>query len=702
MSPEFRRLTSGPNEILFVRLANTVEVLHWGAALGSNEDLSNHWLGDFSHANDSDISGPFGIWRESSRGQTGRPALQAHRIGLDFSAKFSITEFSGNAEKVVVLGRDELTQLEIRTTFEAVGFGLFRVSQSIRNLAQGKVFVNDLDTFMPLPSRAVESMDFSGKWGKERQPQRREIQFGLWLREGREGRPGFDHSIIQVAMTRNANFQTGEVWSLGIEFSGNPRYGIEKNPSGAAAMLAGTVLLPGEVILEQGEVYEAPSIIAGYSPHGFDGITSAHHEWLRARADHPTKLKPRPLTLNVWEAVYFDHSRSRLDELTELAAEIGVERLVLDDGWFGSRRDDTKGLGDWVVSPEAWPEGLSPFIEKVNSLGMEFGLWFEGEMVNPDSDLYRSHPDWILKVGDRIPPEGRNQQVLDFSNDEVFEFIYNSVSQILENHNIAYIKWDHNRILVDPAHKNKASVLTQTKAIYRMFDSLRERFPGLEIESCSSGGARVDLGMAQHAQRFWTSDMTEAMERQQIQRYTQMAIPPEMLGTHISSFTSHQTARSLHLNIRALTAMFGHAGIEWDVTQATAEEIAQLKIWASYYKANRDLLHSGRLVRYPQPDDALFITGVVAHDKSRAILAYIAEGTIDASNAPSFVIPDLDPDRKYEVKAAFPTGIPNHAKRLPAWTQGVTMSGQALERVGLVAPLIAPESGFVVEITALD
>lgn len=699
MTPKFLSLTSGDNELVLANHSGSVQVVHWGSRLSSNEPFDPNWLADVKAENDSDITGPFGIWRENSRGHTGRPALIAHRAGLDFSPKFAIVEFTKSGDNISVVGEDETAQLEIRTEFTTVGQGLFRVAQTITNRGAADLVVNDFDCWLPLPARAVESMDFGGKWGKERQPQRRDIQFGIWLREGREGRPGFDHSVAQLAMTKNATFQGGEVWALGIEFSGNPRYGIEKNPTGATAMMAGTLLLPGEVILGQGESFDAPTVLAGYSADGLDGLTSVYHEWIRARADHPTKIRPRPLTLNVWEAVYFDHRREKLDQLAEIAAEIGVERLVLDDGWFGARRDDKRGLGDWYVSEEAWPEGLSPFIEKVNSLGMEFGLWFEGEMVNPDSDLYRAHPDWILHVGDRVPPEGRNQQVLDFTNQEAFDYIFESVSQVLQDHNITYIKWDHNRILVDPAHQNRPSVITQTNAIYRMFDMLRERFPGLEIESCSSGGGRIDLGMVQHAQRFWTSDMTEALERQQIQRYTQMIIPPEMLGTHISSFTSHQTARSLHLNFRAITAMFGHAGIEWDVTQATAEERAQLRQWADYYKANREFLHSGRYVRLPQPDDALFISGVVAHDKSRALLAYIAERLIDASSAPSFVIPGLEPGRNYHVKAAFPTGVPHHAKLQP-WMEGVKISGAALAKLGLTAPLIAPESGFIIEITA--
>ena len=699
---DFLRIYSGQAEIILSLKENVPAIIHWGAKLASADD---RMLEQITHSgvahNDSDIVGPFGIWRENARGHTGKPALQSHRSGRDFSPKFEVASCKQDASSIEIIGRDKQASLSIKTKIEAIGHGLFRYTNSVTNEAEGKVFVNDLDSWLPLPDRAKESMDFTGRWARERQPQRRRIQFGTWLREGREGRPGFDHSVIQIAMTENADFQNGEIWSLGLEFSGNPRYGIEKQPTGRSSMMAGPVLLPGEVQLDKGEVFEAPSVIASYSAQGLDGISSNHHEWMRSRENHPTKIRPRPLTLNVWEAVYFDHSRVRLDELAEIASEIGVERLVLDDGWFGSRRDDTKGLGDWQVSSEAWPEGLNPFIEKVHALGMEFGLWFEGEMVNPDSDLYRAHPDWILRVGDRVPPEGRNQQVLDFTNPEAFEYILESVSAVLSESKIDYIKWDHNRILVDPAHKGLPSVLTQTAAIYRMFDTLKERFPGLEIESCSSGGGRIDLGMVQHADRFWTSDCTEAMERQQIQRYSQMAIPPELLGTHISSETSHQTARKLSLNIRGITALFGHAGIEWDISQASSEERQVLATWVDYYKRNRDLLHSGRLVRFEQTEPGLFISGVISHDKQLGILAYVAEQTLEGSNAPRFVIPGLESEKIYSIRAAYPSGKPLHSKMLPDWMDGAQVSGSVLSEVGLLAPVLAPEYGFIIELKAI-
>lgn len=704
--PPYVQLDSGSSAMVIGTASGTPEIVHWGSQLGDdlNEAAIRGLFSDSIAHNDSDIVSARGVWRENARGHLGRPTLVAHRSGLDFSPLFELQELDQDGNQLTLVSADAHAGIAVMALFEALGHGLFRVSYSVENRGSTPLTVNDFDVWLPLPDRAVESMDFTGRWAKERQPQRRDIQFGVWMREGREGRPGFDHTIAQLALTRNANFQTGEVWSTGVEFSANPRYGLEMQPTGKKSMVAGMVLLPGEVILSPGATHHAAPVIAGYSKFGLDGLTSNHHEWIRSRSNHPTKAKPRPLTLNVWEAVYFNHNFDKLSELADVASAVGVERMVLDDGWFGSRRDDRSGLGDWTVSEEVWPEGLTPLIDKVTSLGMEFGLWFEGEMVNPDSDLYRAHPDWILKVGDRVPPEGRHQQVLDFTNEEAFAFILESVSAVLGAHKISYIKWDHNRALVDPAHEDRPSVVTQTRAIYRMFDELKSRFPGLEIESCSSGGARIDLGMVQHADRFWTSDCNEAKERQDIQRYTQMVIPPEMLGTHVGPTMSHQTGRVLSLNFRALTALFGHAGIEWDITEATAEERRTLTEWATYYKANRELLHSGKVVRVDQPDPAISLYGVVAHDHSHALFAYFALDTLAGSTAPRFTIPGLEAGRTYRVRAAFPTGVPPHAhNEMPGWVnEEVTlMTGAVLESIGLLAPVIAPESGFVIECEAV-
>ena len=505
-----------------------------------------------------------------------------------------------------------------------------------------------------------------------------------------------------MALTKGADYQQGEVWSVGLLWSGNSRHLIERQPTGRTNIAAGELLLPGEMILQPGESYSVPTVAAAFSAEGIDGITDRHYRWLRSRGSHPTNVRPRPLTLNVWEAVYFEHNLPKLTQLADVAKSVGVERFVLDDGWFGSRRNDHSGLGDWVVAPEVWPNGLAPLAEMLEARGLEFGLWFEGEMIQVDSDLYREHPDWVLHIGDRLPPEGRLQQVLDLTHPGAYSHVLEQVSSVLSSCKISYIKWDHNRTLVEPGHLGRAAVHNQTLAIYRMFDELKTRFPGLEIESCASGGGRIDLGMVQHADRFWTSDCNDALERQYIQRYTQTVIPPELLGSHVGPTTSHTTHRTHSLSFRAITALFGHAGIEWDITQCSDEEIAQLTEWASYYKANRSLLHGGKMIRVEQPNENAFVHGVVAHDKSKAIYAYVAVRSTGGSMPNSLRLLGLEPDAQYRVQLVTPAGEPVYiGRKLPTWFDGVTLTGAALANVGLKTPVIAPEQAFLVEAVRL-
>lgn len=674
----------------------TPQVLHWGEDLGDSEDqLALASIEPTAHA-ELDAHQFHGIWRENARGNTARPALLGHRHGRDFSQKFQLIKVEQTNTSILAISKDEAAGLEVSIEFEFVGSGVLEIKQTVNNTGSEDFEVQALEVILPLPDKAAESLDFTGRWVKERQPQRREIQSGLWVREVREGRSSHDYTIVQLAMTKGANYQSGNVWALGLGFSGNSRHTVEQAQSGRKFISAGELLLPGEIILGAGQAHHAPSVYAIYSNSGMDGVSARSFSWLRARSQHPTS--PRPLTLNVWEAVYFNHNLEKLEQLADVAKEIGVERFVLDDGWFGSRRSDNAGLGDWEVSKDVWPQGLSPLIKKVKDSGMQFGLWFEGEMVNPDSDLYRSHPDWILRSGDRVPLEGRRQLVLDLTNPEAYKFILESVDKILSEYEIDYIKWDHNRFLLEPASLGKPAVHKQTLAIYSLFSELKKRHPGLEIESCASGGGRIDLGMAQIVDRFWTSDCNDALERQYIQRYSQIAIPPELLGSHIGPTQSHTTGRVHSLSFRAITALFGHAGLEWDITQTTAEEKKLLKGFSDYYKNNRALLHSGRLVR-SETDESSFVHGVISKDQKQAIFAYVTLSAASSSRPNAIFIPGLDPAKKYQVRAVFPAGEPTFIQRTQvAWMDGVKLTGAALASVGLRAPILNPENAMLIEI----
>ena len=681
-----------------------VQVLYFGSDLGDISQFDEYLLATTEPTAHSEGDQPeqTGIWREAARSGTGAPAISGHRNGEDFSPLFSMKDFRATETSLVVTGLDEVAELEIETTFEFAAAGVLLTATKVTNLGSGDYVLNELANYLPLPDRANESLDFSGRWVKERQPVRRQIEPGVISREVREGRSSHDYTILQMAMTAGASFRHGEIWAMGLMFSGNSKHTIEQLQSGRKSISAGELLMPGEVILAGGQSHQGASVAVYYSEQGIDGLTDRSYRWLRQRANHPTKIRPRPLTLNVWEAVYFDHDLTRLTELAKVAKQIGVERFVLDDGWFGSRRDDTKGLGDWTVSDAVWPNGLQPLIDVVKENGMEFGLWFEGEMVNPDSDLYREHPDWILSAGGRVPPTGRGQLVLDLTIPDCYQHIFGQVDQILSDYEISYIKWDHNRPLVEPGSAGRAAAHAQTEAIYRMFRELKQNHPGLEIESCASGGGRIDLGMAHIADRFWVSDCNDALERQYIQRYTQIAIPPEMLGSHIGPTESHTTGRVHTLSFRAITALFGHAGLEWDITKTTDQEREHLKNWVSYYKQNRELLHSGQMVRVETNDLTSFVHGVVSTDKRQAIFAYVTLAAQSASRPNAILIDGLDPDQEYLVKAVFPAGKPVFIERTSAkWLDGVRLSGKALAQIGLRPPTMFPENALLIEIEAI-
>jgi alpha-galactosidase len=411
--------------------------------------------------------------------------------------------------------------------------------------------------------------------------------------------------------------------------------------------------------------------------------------------------------LNTWEAVYFDHDAQRLRALADAAAAVGVERFVLDDGWFGSRRDDTKGLGDWTVSPDAHPEGLGPLIEHVRSLGMEFGIWVEPEMVNPDSDLFRGHPDWALATPDYDPVLGRHQLVLDLGRPEAFDHVLGQLDRLLGEHEIAFVKWDMNRPHVQGSGaRGTAGTHEQTQALYRLLDELRSRHPGVEFESCASGGGRVDLEILQRAERVWVSDCNDPVERQLIQRGWSMLIPPEVMGAHIGPPAAHTTGRRTSLAFRGATALFGHLGVEWDLLRADEEDRAALAAIIDVHQRFRSLLHGGDTVRFDlasngtAPDAVAH--GVYAPTRDEALVSYVQLGTGASLVPPRWRLPGLDPERTYRVEhVPLPGGVWGLVHRQPTWmVDPAEVTGAELAVVGLQPPSLLPQMAVLVHLTA--
>ena len=689
-------------------------VLHWGA------DLPDAAIADLALAtsrpvphNALDAPWSLSVLPTSGTGWLGTPGYAAHRAGGRTAPRWVATTREGDGALEVRATASDVG-VEVVLSYRLDEHGVLAVESSLTNTSQDEtpLDVGALRAVLPLPARADEVLDLTGRWCRERSPQRRALADGTWLRTGRRGRTGHDATLLMVAGTAGFGFRSGEVWAVHVAWSGNHEHLVERLPEGAgphAAVLGGgEALAPGELRLAPGETYAAPLVVFVHSTEGLDRLTRSLVRHQRAQPGY--RSSPRPLVLNTWEAVYFQTDLEHLKRLADTAASIGVERFVLDDGWFGSRRDDTAGLGDWQVSTEVWPTGLGPLVDHVKGLGMEFGLWFEPEMVNLDSDVVRAHPQWVLGPQAGVLLPSRHQHVLDLADPGAFAYVLEAMSEVIGRYRIDFVKWDHNRDLheavrTDASGTDRPAVHVQTLATYRLLDELRARHRDLEIESCSSGGARVDLGVLARTDRVWASDCNDALERVAIQRWTGLLVPPERMGSHVGPPRAHTTSRQLDLSLRMLVALGGHAGLEWDITTCSPEELDVLRAWAALYRELRPLLHGGDAVRSDHPDDALVLSGVVASDGADAVFTVVSTSTGRGVTPGTVPLPGLDPERRYRMRVRPEAGLPATTQVVPpAWWEaavgdGLLVSGAALGVVGLALPVLAPAQGFLLHLT---
>ncbi|OYN90802.1 alpha-galactosidase [Parenemella sanctibonifatiensis] len=689
-------------------------VLHWGAPL-AEVDATELWAATEPPVlgNEPDRQRRVSVLPESWTGWIGTPGLAGSRAGAGWSPKWQLrqitvdgTEVSADLTRqgparVVVDAVDPDAELAVAVHVELLEGGLLRLAAELTNTGADGYQLDRIVLALPVPRRATEIADFGGRWLQERTPQRLPFAQGSHWRENRRGRTGGDAAYLLQAGTAGFDSRAGEVWAIHTGWSGGHIHAAERQYTGERLLYGGEGLLPGEIVLAAGQRHRSPWLYAAYG-HGTDEVAHHFHSWLRSRPEHP--VRPRPVTFNNWEATYFEHDLATMVELIDRGKQIGAERFVLDDGWFGGRRSPQAGLGDWTVSPEVWPEGLTPLIEAVHAAGMEFGLWVEPEMVNPDSDLARAHPDWILQVPGRQPIPSRHQQVLNLAEPGAYAHVRDQLVTLLEQYPIAYLKWDHNRDLVDagagPA--GRGGVHAQTRAAYHLMAELKQRFPGLEIESCSSGGGRVDLGVMEHADRVWASDNIDPLERLEIMSGSVGLLPFELLGSHVAAERNHSTDRRHSVRFRAQSALFGHVGVEWDLREASDEDLTELAGWIRIHKEIRELCHHGRLVRGADRGDCLDVQGVVSQDQSQAVFR-VARTDLTAYSRPGAVeLPGLASQLRYRVEVLSPEPVAGRFS--PVWARDrgtVTLSGAELDQVGLEVGALLPESAIVVQLTAV-
>lgn len=508
---------------------------------------------------------------------------------------------------------------------------LYTVFEEYNVIARSAVLINKSDENMCINSAYSASVDFPqgeydvihfpGSWGRERDRVRTHLTMGLKaeLESARGGSSAQLNPFVMIT-SPDADEVHGEVYGFALCYSGNHSTVAKIDQFGFLRVQQGLNPHQFEWFLGAGETFETPQSIICYSDEGFGKMSREYHDLIRNNLMRSKWAdKDRPVLINNWEGTYFKFTEEKLLAMADKAAAVGIDLFVLDDGWFGKRDDDRSGLGDWFVNRKKLPLGIDGLAAKMNEKGLKFGLWFEPEMVNPDSDLYRAHPDWAVHVEERNPVLSRHQLVLDLSKDEVCEYIIRVVSDILENANIEYVKWDMNRQITDMpcgGYNHK-----YTLGYYKIMSTITERFPHILFEGCSSGGARFDLGVLAYMPQIWASDNSDAVARLKIQYATSMCYPISTISSHVTASPNHQCGRLTSLKTRADVAYMGAFGYELDITKMTEEELATVKEQIKLDKKLQTLMRTGDFYRILDPYETNYCSWeVVSKDRKKAFL----------------------------------------------------------------------------------
>ncbi|MGI9402308.1 MAG: alpha-galactosidase, partial [Rhizobiaceae bacterium] len=588
---------------------------------------------------------------------------------------------------------------------------VLELSASIKNKGDSPFLVEWLCAPVVAPDQELnEHLSFHGRWCAEFSTRRDEIPIGQTRQENRRGRTSHEAFPGIVLLNSGTTEDIGPCMGLHLGWSGNHRVLLERFPSGDVQVQLGILLLSGEGELQPGSSTSTPTVYCAHSENGLNGMSQKFHTHIRKNLlKFPEPDLPRPVTVNTWEAIYFDHDKQRLIELADAAADIGAERFVIDDGWFRGRNDDTAGLGDWYPDKSKYPDGLGPIADHVRSRGMQFGLWVEPEMINPDSDLYRAHPDWVLALENYPQITGRNQLVLDLTNKAVNDYLFERLGALIVENGISYLKWDMNRDHALPADASgKASASDQVRALYHLIDRLLSAHSKLEIESCASGGGRVDYGILTRTHRFWPSDSNDPIERTAIQRGFSHFFPPEVMGAHIGPQWSHTSGRGFHIGFRALVSSYGHMGVEADLTRMSNEDRETIREAIACHKQDRDIWHAGQFYRISTVDQQLTGVASVKPDKTKARIVLCQTDRPRSSIPPKVKVRGLAPDRMYRVQISRVSEMVERANRSfdnpiwPAGSDGYLMDGATIQNSGISLPALFAETGLAVAIDARE
>ena len=540
---------------------------------------------------------------------------------------------------------------------------------------------------LPAPQNSDEMIDVSGRWCGEFQLNRTPWSAGIRLRENRTGRTGHEHFPGLLVPAVGATNTQGECYAFHYGWSGGHKMIAEELQDGRRQVQWGNA---AHTEMQAGTQFKTAPLYVTYSDTGLNGCAVSFQRHVRDRiVIWPKRDAPRPVHYNCWEAVYFDHQLPVLEDIATRAAALGAERFVLDDGWFGQRDDDTRSLADWTVDPRKYPDGLSPLIHHVHSLGMTFGLWFEPEMINENSDIFRANPHWALGAQDQTM--GRQQKALNMALPEVREYLYESIAAILRNTEIDYLKWDHNRVL-------PFADAEQTRGTYALLDRLRADFPLVEIESCASGGGRIDFGILSRTQRVWLSDSNDASERLRIQHNAALFLPAAVTGSHVGPRVCHTSGRTHDITFRAWVAAQRHMGFEMDPRELDARETQVLMEVTQWWKDNRAWTYDADILRLDSSDAAVIAEQQMARDGDRFVVFAGKTATSAQISPRPLQLAALDPCATYRITLKNRDEVPALSRGTPALKyDNLTLSGTYLMHHGITLPWSFPERMWVVE-----
>ena len=542
------------------------------------------------------------------------------------------TEEDGEAETLTLVLKDPVTEITLQLFYTIfAGGGILARSAKLTNHGRKDVhLLTAMSLCMDLPDCDYEWLQFSGAWARERHLKVRRLEQGIQAVSSARGHSSHEHNPFIVLKRPDTNESQGEAIGFSLIYSGNFLAQAEVDTHDTTRVMLGIHPDGFDWKLEPGEEFQTPEAVMVYSDAGLNRMSQTFHKLYQKRlARGYWRDRPRPILNNNWEATYFDFTEDRLVEIASKAKECGVELFVLDDGWFGKRSSDHAGLGDWTANRERLANGITGLAARIEDLGMKFGLWFEPEMVNKDSDLYRAHPDWILETPERRASHGRNQFVLDFSRKEIVDCIYEMMAKILREAKVSYIKWDMNRSITEcysaalPADRQGEVFHRYILGVYDLYERLTSEFPHVLFESCASGGGRFDPGMLYYAPQGWASDDSDAVERLKIQYGTTYCYPVSSIGSHVSVIPNHQVFRRTPLHTRANVAYFGTFGYELDLNHLTEREQEEVKRQIAFMKEYREVLQFGTFYRLSSPFEGNITCWMaVSENKTQAIVGW--------------------------------------------------------------------------------